>query len=53
MASLIVNLHDLVDNHTKKPKDREKAGKIGSEVLLRSKEVAEKYLFEGEDACMF
>ena len=53
MASLIVNLHDVVDNYIKKSKDREKAGKIGSEVLLRSKEVAKKYLFEGEDACMF
>ena len=53
MASLIVSLHDLIDNYIKKAKDREMAGKIGSEVLMRSKEVAKKYLFEGEDACMF
>ena len=50
MASLIVSLHDIVDNYIRKSKDREKACKIGSEVLLRSKEVAKKYLFDGEDA---
>jgi hypothetical protein len=43
----------VVDSYIKKSNDREKAGKIGSEVLLTSKEVAKKYLFEGEDACMF
>ena len=52
MVSLVVSLHDVVDDYIKKSKDREKAGKIGSEVLLRSKEVAKK-IFDGEDACMF
>lgn len=53
MASLMVGLHELVNDYIKKANNREIAGKIGSEVLLRSREVAKKYLFDGEDVCMF
>lgn len=53
MASFIVGLHDLTNDYIKGAKNKDIAGKICSEVLTRSKEVVKKYLWEGEDACMF
>jgi hypothetical protein len=53
MASLVVKLHEIVNEYIKKANDKELAGKIGSEVLLRSKEVVKKYMYVGEDACMY
>ena len=53
MASLIVKLHELVTDYIKKANNQEIAGKIGTEVLLRSKEVVKKHMWVGEDACMF
>lgn len=53
MASLIVKLHDLVQDYIKSSKNVDVAGKIGAEVLLRSKEVVKKHMWEGEDACAF
>ena len=53
MASLIVKLHELVTDYIKKANNQEIAGKIGTEVLLRSKEVVKKHMWKGEDACMF
>ncbi|CAB4025608.1 Hypothetical predicted protein, partial [Paramuricea clavata] len=53
MASLIVDLHKLTNDYIKRAKNRDVAGKICSEIILRSKEVVKKYLWEGEDACMF
>ena len=53
MASLIVNLHEIINDYTKHAKDKELAGKIASEVLLRSKEVVKKFIFVGEDSCMY
>ena len=43
MASLIVKLHELVTDYIKKENNQEFAGKIGTEVLLRSKEVVKKH----------
>ena len=37
----------------KRAKNKDVAAKICSEILLRSKEVVKKYLWEGEDVCMF
>ena len=53
MASLIVPLHDLVNKYLRKAKNKDVAGKIASEVLTRCKEVAKKYILQGEDACMY
>ena len=39
MVSLTVNLHEIINDYTKQAKDKELAGKIASEVPLRSKEV--------------
>ncbi len=52
MASLIVNLHELVNGYVKKAHNKELAGKIGSEVLLRARQVAKKYMYDSENACM-
>ena len=49
----MVGLHELVDDYLKRSKDKNTAGKICSEILIRSKEVAKKYLWEGEDSCLF
>ncbi len=40
MVSLLVNLHEAAKEYIKKAKDKELAGKIGTEVLERSKQVA-------------
>ena len=53
MASLLVSLHEVVEKYIKKASDKELAGKIGTEVLERSRQVAKKYLFTAEDACKF
>ena len=53
MASLIVQLHELTNEYIKRAKNKDIAGKICSEILLRSREVAKKYLWDGENACMF
>ena len=53
MASLLVNLHEVVESYIKKAKDRDIAEKIGSEVLERSRQVIKKYKFTPEDACLF
>ena len=53
MASLIVSLHELTESYMKRAKNKDVAAKICSEILLRSKEVVKKYLWEGEDVCMF
>lgn len=53
MASLIVKLHDVVKDYIKSAKNVDIAGKIGAEVLLRTKEVVKKHMWEGEDACAF
>ena len=53
MASLIVKLHEVVKDYINSAKSVDIAGKIRSEVLVRSKEVVKKYMWEGEDACEF
>ena len=53
MASLIVNLHEIINDYIKNVRDKELAGKIASKVLLRSKEVVRKFMFIGEDSCMY
>ena len=53
MASLIVNLHEIINDYIKNARDKELAGKIASEVLVRSKEVVKKFMFIGEDSCMY
>ena len=53
MASLLVSLHEVVEEYIKKAKDKDLAGKIGTEVLERSRQVAKKYLFTPEEACKF
>ncbi|CAB3996024.1 Hypothetical predicted protein [Paramuricea clavata] len=53
MASLLVSLHEVVEKYIKKANDKELAGKIGTEVLEHSRQVAKKYLFTAEDACKF
>ena len=46
MASLIVNLHEIINDYIKNARDKELAGKIASEVLVRSKEVVKNALVE-------
>ena len=53
MASLIVQLHELTNEYIKRAKNKDIAGEICSEILLRSREVAKKYLWDGGNACMF
>ena len=53
MASLLVNLLEVVESYIKNAKDKDIAGKIGSEVLERSRQVIKKYKFTPEDACIF
>jgi hypothetical protein len=53
MASLIVQLHELTNKYIKHAKNKDITGKICSEILLRSREVAKTYLWDGENACMF
>ena len=53
IASLIVNLHEIINDYIKNARDKKLAGKIASEVLLRSKEVVKKFMFIGEDSCMY
>ena len=53
MASLLVKLHEVVESYIKNAKDKDIAGKIGSEVLERSRQVIKKYKFTPEDACIF
>ena len=47
------SLHEVVESYTKNAKDKDIAGKIGSEVLERSRQVIKKYKFTPEDACIF
>ncbi len=44
MASLLVSLHEAVEEYIKKTKDKDLARKIGTEVLERSRQVAKKIL---------
>ena len=53
MALLIASLHKLTDSYMKRAKNKDVAVKMCSEILLRSKEVVKKYLWEGEDICRF
>ena len=53
MASLLVKLYDLVKDYINTAKNTEIAGKIGSDVLTRSKEVVKKHMFSREKALMF
>ncbi len=53
MASLIVSVHDIVMNYIKKAKDKDIAGKIGSEVLDTVKDVVKKHMFEPPHALMY
>ena len=53
MALLIVNLHEIINDYIKNARDKELAGKIASEVPVRSKEVVKKFMFIGEDSCMY
>ena len=48
-----MNLHEVVESYIKNAKDKDIAGKIGSEVLERSRQVIKKYKFTPEDACIF
>lgn len=53
MASLLVKLHELVESYVKNAKEKDVAGKIGSEILERSRQVIKKHKFTPEDACVF
>ena len=46
MASLIMSVHDSVMNYIKKAKDKDIAGKIGSEVLDMVKDIVKKHMFD-------
>ena len=50
MVSLLVSLHEAVEDYIKKATNKELAGKIGAEVLERSRQVAKKYVFSAEEA---
>ena len=50
---LIVNLHEIITDYSKHAKVKELVGKIALEVLLWSKEVVKKFMFVGEDTCMY
>ena len=51
MASLLVSVHDTVMNYIKKAKDKDLAGKIGSEDTV--KDVIRKPMFEPRRAIMY
>ena len=46
-------MHELVNVYINSSQNKELAAKIGSEILERSREMANKYLWEGEDVCRF
>ena len=53
MASLIMSVHDSVMNYIKKAKDKDIAGKIGSEVLDMVKDIVKKHMFDPPNALTY
>ena len=53
MASLIMSVNDSVINYIKKAKDKDIAGKIGSEVLVMVKDIVKKHMFDPPNALTY
>lgn len=53
MASLIVNIHDIVREYIKKSKNQELAGKIGADVLESVRGIVKKHMFDAENGLMY
>ena len=53
MASLLVRLHEIVEDYVKKTDNKELAGKIGSGVLAAARNVVKTYMFDPTNALQY
>ena len=53
MASLLVNLHEVVENYVKKSANKELAGKLGSRVLESARDEVKSCMFDSLNALQY